>query len=642
MVSISKFFSLTLRQFVGFWFVAGVLLVTGLSFGVAIQDAKQRAWADQIEVTKAAASRTAIVAERAILSDPSLLKELLAQYKSDRNLRHLAIYSPAGEVVLANHSIASNTAERQQPAASPRWISDLKVGGPVKVDADTEGRQISVAQAFAWPPKSGEIRGLDYGVVLAKFDVGSTIDELQAEAARRYLLVAAMFVVSAFLMFVLFDRWVIKPLVDLNLAAQELGAGRLRHRVNPSKIRELGVLGHSFNRMSEDLQRVLSEVENSERRYRSLIDSAPDAILTINDRGLIETFNHIAEQLFGYDGSEVLGHPLTLLLPPSVAEHHQRNVDTFGKEEVVGARRMSLGRVVQGVHKDGRLLQMEIGISKIQLPTGMRYTAVIRDVSARLESEAELSRYREHLEDLVSQRTIELEQQRDRAEQATQAKSEFLANMSHEIRTPMNAIIGLAHLARRHAVPQQASHLDKLSEAARHLLGILNDILDFSKIEAGKLLLHESDFQLDRGIDQVCQLLSDRAAEKGLEIVEWLDRDVPLNLAGDDLRLRQVLMNLLGNAVKFTEKGHVTLRVKTVPVETGCRLRFDVSDTGIGMYPEELERLFQPFEQADRSTTRRFGGTGLGLAISQRLLELMGTKLDVRSTPGVGTTFGFD
>jgi len=517
------------------------------------------------------------------------------------------------------------------------------LGGAPKVKVDHERRIIMVSHAFDWPALQGQLRGKDFGVVVTRFNVGATIDDLRTEAITRYLLEAGVFLATAIILFLLFDRQVIRPLIDLNRAAKELGTGRLDKRVKSYPVRELNVLANSFNSMSEDLERMLHEVAQSENRYKSLIHLAPDAILTINGQGTIETFNHIAEQLFGYTQAEVVGKRLEMLLPRSVAGNHQQNVDTFGREDDTVPRRMGMGRVVQGVHRDGHELQMEIGISKGQFPGGVRYTAVIRDVSERLVAEAELKRYREHLEDLVSQRTIELEQQRDRAEGATQAKSEFLANMSHEIRTPMNAIIGLAHLARRHAVPTQASYLDKLSEAARHLLGILNDILDFSKIEAGKLLLNENAYQLDRAIDQVCQLLSDRAADKGLEVVEWIDADVPLNLEGDDLRLRQILMNLLGNAVKFTEKGHVTLRVVRLPTSTnGHRLRFKVSDTGIGMNEEEMSRLFQPFEQADHSTTRRFGGTGLGLAISQRLLALMGSKLDVHSTPGVGTTFSFD
>jgi two-component system sensor histidine kinase/response regulator len=196
---------------------------------------------------------------------------------------------------------------------------------------------------------------------------------------------------------------------------------------------------------------------------------------------------------------------------------------------------------------------------------------------------------------------------------ATRAKSEFLANMSHEIRTPMNAIIGLAHLMRRDASSPQRAYLAKLDGAAHHLLGVLNDILDFSKIEAGKLSLSTQDFELDQLVDDVCHLVAARAAEKGLEVVHRIDPGLPLWRHGDDMRLRQVLINLVGNAVKFTPAGHISVRVGA---GTGGAVQFAVADTGIGIGDAERARLFQPFEQADSSASRRYGGTGLGLAIS--------------------------
>ncbi|WP_425258287.1 PAS domain-containing protein [Rubrivivax sp. RP6-9] len=235
-----------------------------------------------------------------------------------------------------------------------------------------------------------------------------------------------------------------------------------------------------------------------------------------------------------------------------------------------------------------------------------------------------------------------LTRERDRAEQASQAKSAFLANMSHEIRTPMNAIIGLTHLLLRDiAVPQQRERLAQVSDAARHLLDLINDILDLSKIEAGKLTLEQTDFDLRAMLDRAQALVAERAREKGLDLV--VDADgLPAQLRGDPTRLSQALLNLLSNAVKFTERGQVRLRVRELaPVGPGRRLRFEVSDTGVGIAPEKIASLFTAFEQADSSTTRRFGGTGLGLAITRRLAQLMGGEVGVESTPGVGSRFWF-
>ena len=268
----------------------------------------------------------------------------------------------------------------------------------------------------------------------------------------------------------------------------------------------------------------------------------------------------------------------------------------------------------------------------------------IHNLLEREHLRQEVEAHRDHLEAMVQARTEALSIAKEAAEAASRAKSAFLANMSHELRTPMNGIMGMIDLALRRATdPKQQAQLTTAKHSSQRLLTIINDILDISKIEADRLQLERTDFQISQVLENIVSLIGHKASEKGLNLLIDLEAGLPgKRFNGDPTRLGQVLLNLIGNALKFTDRGAITLRCRCVEdTPESVRLRWEVTDTGIGIAPEVQQRLFRAFEQADNSMTRQYGGTGLGLAISKRLVQMMGGGIGVASTPGTGSTFWF-
>lgn len=378
--------------------------------------------------------------------------------------------------------------------------------------------------------------------------------------------------------------------------------------------------------------RLFQKIADSEQKYRHLIDTAGEAIFILDGRSAaILDANRKGEQILGGPAEQFTGTVLPLLCLEGRQEGRVAPADIA---KLIGAKRESSLRSTSGA-----LIDVEFSGSDVHVRGGPLIEIILRDITAQKNAAAEIReserRYRQLSE--------ELRVARDAALEASRAKSEFLANMSHEIRTPMNGIIGMQALAlAASGAEDRAGYLEAAQNSAYSLLAILNDILDVSKIEAGRLEIHRAPFSLRRSIDEVLQLVRPRAREKGLELVSTISGPVPDALVADALRMRQILTNLLGNAVKFTDRGRVELRLDSRPAGSGqLLLDFVVTDTGIGIRPEHRDVIFEAFRQADSSTTRQFGGTGLGLTISARLVAMMGGTIGVESTFGRGSEFRF-
>ena len=378
----------------------------------------------------------------------------------------------------------------------------------------------------------------------------------------------------------------------------------------------------------------------SEHFLNSIVENIPDMIF-VKDAATLRfiRFNRAGELLLGAPRETFLGKDVHDLFPKEEAEFFAL------KDRAVLESRQMVDVPEESVHtRLGTRLVHTMKIPILDVRGEPQYLlGISRDITEQKQADEELQRHREHLEEMILERTGELMVAKEQADAANQAKSDFLANMSHEIRTPMNAILGMSYLAMQSGLdPQQLHYVQRVHGAAESLLGIINDILDFSKIEAGRLDIETIEFNLGDVMDGLANLVGMSAEEKGLELLFVQPPNLPVALVGDPSRLGQVLLNLGYNAVKFTQRGEVVVGVHIVARDaTSVGLRFEVRDTGIGMTPEEQGRLFQPFSQADASTSRRYGGTGLGLAISRQLVRLMGGEIEVDSTHGAGSCFHF-
>ena len=530
-----------------------------------------------------------------------------------------------------------------------------------------------------------------------KFDRFKWILLAEVEAAEAYgpanrlrrlilgIIVATLLIVSGIGLFV--GRSIAKPIVDLAETSSRIASGRFELRVQEGSWDEIGHLARAFNSMTGQLSKLIGNLEHqilkrkrveaalrsSEDRYRGLFEDSPislweedfsqvktyldglreagvtdfqayfenndEAVAHCADLVRVMDINKATFDLYGVKNkNELLAGLATIFTPDSLA--------VFRKELITlaqGGRRFRSEAVQRTLTGQQKHVFIHLVVAPGCEASLSKVLVSVLDITDRKLAEEALKKHRDHLEELVAERTAELTVAKEQAEKANAAKSEFLANMSHEIRTPMNGIIGMiAILLDSGLTETQREYAEIVKSSADSLLSIINDILDFSKIEAGRLEFECIDFDLRSTLEEVAQMLAVPAREKQLELIHFIDPQVPPFLKGDPGRLRQVIMNLANNAVKFTTQGEVAIEVTLAQKsDRFVELRFWIRDTGIGIPKDRRDLLFQSFSQVDSSTTRRFGGTGLGLAISKKLVQLMGGHIGVQSVENQGSTFWF-
>ncbi len=498
---------------------------------------------------------------------------------------------------------------------------------------------------------------MEIGHLRLNLDAAALRDQVWQGIRRTMVVVGLEMLLFAVLLFALIRRSVTLPVLALSRHLRHMTPERLQEPAPLPQTRapnELHELAQGVSRLQRELHEQLAHrdaisrnLQESEARLKLIADGTPNQLWTAHPDGSLDYVSKSALNYFGVQPEQLLGRAWRAMIHPDELPL----IDAHWSESLRQGTTYQLDsrlRRADGVFRWHALKAVPqrdglVGGESHEPSLIVKWFGSSTDIHDRKEAEHALDQHRIGLEQLVAERTAALSTAKEAAEAASRAKSTFLANMSHEIRTPLNAVVGLAQLMRGEVISEpQGERLDSIHSASNHLLSVINDILDLSKIEAGRMALEQDDFSVHQLLNGVVAIVAESARDKGLQLSVEIDPAVPAWLDGDATRLRQALLNYLGNGVKFTARGGIALRVGLLSDEGDELLvRFEVQDTGIGVAPEKMSLLFHAFEQGDASTTRQYGGSGLGLAVAKGIAELMGGQAGVDSTVGVGSTFWF-
>ena len=535
-----------------------------------------------------------LVADQALVGDYAAINQLLKNQVRKGEVDRFAWTDREGKTLVAQ--------DLPDKLESPRWFAAFAAIEHVEQTLEVTAGGVGYGTLSAWmTPVRAHNR------LWQQF-----VKQLQIVAVTLFLMLQFIWLIF---------RGNLGTLRMLAEGANRFSQGDHAVRIAPEGAPEVGLAAEAFNNMANNIESLIASLGKSESKNKllaTIVEQSSEAIWTVDLAGSITSWNSGAAAMFGYPPTEVVGRALKV--GESTAEEEKARTQRLleGEKFSYDAKAMT---------RSGTAIDIQVAVAPLLDDNNecVGSISVARDVTQSKRSEEALRLAREA------------------AEAANHAKSSFLARMSHEIRTPMNGVLGMTELLLETSLTSnQRKYAETVQRSGENLLGIINDLLDFSKIEAGKLELEKVDMDLRRTIEDIVDLLAERAHAKGLELACSIPSGLPTHVRGDPLRLGQVLTNLVGNAIKFTERGAIVIRVAGVE-DSGTRItmRFEVSDTGLGITQEAQSRIFEEFTQADGSTTRKHGGSGLGLAISKQLVEMMGGNIHVESALGAGSTFWF-